>query len=158
MKSISISAQGISRLNWVCKWQNGLSRALKPAIHILAGENVCIQQTRPIQASEVLAALQTARISSGVVTTGLKTTLTGISVEASRFSTIFLECSATWAKVWGPYKCWLPVMNQISSSFREFMVLPFSAKMDRGWEHIIIQPRYLYYPLVQKRYTSLSIT
>ena len=47
MKSMSIVDQGRSRLNCVCRWTNGFCRAVSPAIHILAGEKVCIQQIRP---------------------------------------------------------------------------------------------------------------
>ena len=64
----------------------GLVEGVKPAIHILAGEKVCIQQTRPTQFSAALASRQTCRIESGVVTTGLHSTSDrqpGRSVEPS---------------------------------------------------------------------------
>jgi len=43
MKSISISDQGISRLNWVCRCRIGFFRIESPEIHIFAGEKVCDQ-------------------------------------------------------------------------------------------------------------------
>jgi hypothetical protein len=46
----------------------------KPLIHILAGENVCIQVIRPMQFFEVFASVHNSVIESGVVSTGLKTT------------------------------------------------------------------------------------
>ena len=51
MKSMSISAHGRSRLYCVWRWTRGLRRSVSPAIHILAGENVCIQAMTPTQAS-----------------------------------------------------------------------------------------------------------
>ena len=87
MKSMSIVDQGRSRLNCVCRWTNGFCRAVSPAIHILAGEKVCIQSTRPAQLAAELASRQTSRIDCGVVTSGLKTTRTGRRPEALSPST-----------------------------------------------------------------------
>ena len=55
----------------------GFFSSVSPAIHILAGENVCIQVIRPTQASLELASRHSRRMASGVVSTGLKTTFTG---------------------------------------------------------------------------------
>ena len=60
MKSISISFQGISRLNCVCKCNKGFCRIFNPPIHILAGEKVCIHAIMPIQFRSVLASWQIA--------------------------------------------------------------------------------------------------
>src|SRR6056297_2044311 len=98
-------SHGISALNWVCRWHKGLLNILSPAIHILAGEKVCIQVTTPIQEVELLASRQSAVISCGVVTMGLKTKLTGNFSAAFKPSTISFELLATCFKVSGPYKC-----------------------------------------------------
>jgi alpha-N-arabinofuranosidase len=57
MKSMSISDQGMSRLNWVCRCTKGFCSTFRPAIHILAGENVCIQVISPTQFSALLASI-----------------------------------------------------------------------------------------------------
>ena len=80
MKSMSISAQGRSRLNCVCRWSSGFCRAASPAIHIFAGEKVCIHAITPMQSAAAFASRQSRRIASGVVSTGLCTTRTGIGL------------------------------------------------------------------------------
>jgi hypothetical protein len=77
MKSMSIVAQGRSRLNCVWRCAQGLRSAVSPAIHILAGENVCIQKTSPAQFGALLASRHAAVTSSGRVTTALHTTRAG---------------------------------------------------------------------------------
>ena len=52
---MSISAQGSVTLAWVCRCSSGLRSASSPAIHILAGEKVCIQAITPMQSSSALA-------------------------------------------------------------------------------------------------------
>ena len=86
MKSMSISPHGRSRLNCVWRWTNGLRSADRPPIHIFAGEKVCIHRMRPAQFASWLASRQSARISSGVVSSALKTTFSGIRFEAPRAS------------------------------------------------------------------------
>ena len=76
---MSMSAHGISRLYCVCRCSSGLVSEVNPPIHILAGENVCIQAIRPMQFGAALASRQSERIASGVVSTGLNTTFTGIA-------------------------------------------------------------------------------
>ncbi|OPZ71409.1 MAG: hypothetical protein BWY82_01729 [Verrucomicrobia bacterium ADurb.Bin474] len=66
-----------------------------PPIHILAGENVCIQQMRPAHLSSTLASAQSFRIASGPVRTDLNTTRTGIIGSASNDATISRECAST---------------------------------------------------------------
>src|SRR5215207_8184790 len=105
MKSMSIVDQGISRPYWVCRCRKGFLSRLNPAIHILAGEKVCIQVTSPTQVCEEFASKHNSRMASGVVRTGLKTTWTGISFEESNAAAISRECSATSSRVLGPYKC-----------------------------------------------------
>src|SRR6476646_7095099 len=105
MKSISIDDQGISRPNWVCKCRKGFLSRLRPPIHILAGEKVCIHVTSPTQFSVELASKHKLRIASGVVSTGLKITCTGIWADAPNDAAISRECSATVSNVFGPYKC-----------------------------------------------------
>lgn len=68
---------GVSLLYCVLKYSTGFGRAVKPPIHIFEGENVCIHVMTPAQSCVLLASSQTRRISPGVVTAGLKTTLPG---------------------------------------------------------------------------------
>ena len=42
---------GSAALAWVCRCSSGLRSASRPVIHILAGENVCIQAITPTQSS-----------------------------------------------------------------------------------------------------------
>jgi hypothetical protein len=102
MKSMSMVAHGRSRLNWVWRWTKGLRSAVSPAIHILAGEKVCIHRTSPTQAGEMLASPSSPRTSSGVLTTGFSTTRQGTRGDRSRVAAIVREFSATWLSVSGP--------------------------------------------------------
>jgi hypothetical protein len=95
MKSMSISAHGRSRLNCVCRCRSGFSSDLKPPIHIFAGENVCIHATTPTQLPAAFASRQTCRIDSGLLTTGLWTTRTGIDASSSSERAISRACSST---------------------------------------------------------------
>ena len=61
------------------RWSSGFCSACRPAIHIRAGENVCIQAMTPTQASAAFASRHAAAIASAEVTTGLSTTRTGIA-------------------------------------------------------------------------------
>src|SRR5699024_3738569 len=60
------------------------------------------------------AARAVSRIASRSVSTGFQTISTGMSEAASRVSAIVRDCAATWSRVSGPYRPWLPVRNQIS--------------------------------------------
>ena len=113
---MSISAQGRSRLNWVCRWRSGFWSAWSPPIHIRAGENVCIQAITPTHSSEALAARQAAAMLSDDLTIGLKTTRTGIESDLSRALAITPAFAATWPRTSSPYRSWLPVRNQTSYS------------------------------------------
>ena len=46
---MSMVAHGSATLSWVCRCSSGLRSASSPVIHILAGENVCIQAITPMQ-------------------------------------------------------------------------------------------------------------
>ena len=92
---MSISAHGRSRLYCVWRWTSGLRRSVRPAIHILAGENVCIQAMTPTQSGALSASRRTAAMPSGVVTTGLATIETGIAADSSRHAAIARACSST---------------------------------------------------------------
>jgi hypothetical protein len=72
----------------------------------------------PIQFGFALASWQMECISSGVLTVGLKTILTGIWGEASSALAMVWECVATCFNVSSQYKCWLPVTNQTSNVFK----------------------------------------
>ncbi len=112
MKSMSMADHGISLLNCVCRCTNGFCRAFRPAIHIFAGEKVCIHVIRPMHSGSLLASKHNARMASGVVTTGLKITCTGIPSDCERPWAIRWESSATCRSVSSPYRSWLPVTNQ----------------------------------------------
>jgi hypothetical protein len=62
MKSMSMDAQGRAAFSWVCRCSRGLRSASSPLIHILAGENVCIQAMTPTQAGSRFASSITCRI------------------------------------------------------------------------------------------------
>ena len=75
----------------------------------------------PTQVGAALASRQRVWMASGVVRTGLKTTLTGMWAEADSARAISCECSATCSSTSGPYRSWLPVTNQTSFFFRSNM-------------------------------------
>ena len=102
MKSMSISDQGRSRLNCVCRCRSGFCSEPRPPIHIFAGENVCIHATTPTQLSAAFASRQTCRIDSGLFTTGLCTTRTGIVASASSEPAISRAWSSTWRSASSP--------------------------------------------------------
>ena len=102
MKSMSIEPHGRSRLNCVWRCRKGFWSDVRPAIHIFAGEKVCIQRTRPTQLFATLASARSAVISSGVFTTGLKTTRQGMRADWSSAVAIACELSATCFSVSGP--------------------------------------------------------
>ena len=99
---MSIDPQGSDRLACVCRCSNGLPNAWRPAIHIFAGENVCIQAITPMQASSVRASRQQRRIASAVVSTGCSTIRTGIALDARSAATTAADWSATWRSVSSP--------------------------------------------------------
>ncbi len=92
MKSMSIVAHGMSRLYCVCRCATGLRSCLRPLIHIFDGENVWHQVMRPMHSGALFASWQSAVMSSGVVITGLKTTLTGIAGAIFSAPAISCEC------------------------------------------------------------------
>src|SRR5580704_5151289 len=93
MKSMSMVDQGSASLNCVCKCSKGLLKERSPAIHMRAGEKVCIQQIRPTQLAELLASWHKRRIESESVITGLQATCTGITGD----SCIPLAMAAAWS-------------------------------------------------------------
>src|SRR5262249_9175979 len=95
---------------------------LSPPIHIFAGENVCIHATTPTQLPAVFASRQSCRIDSGLLTTGLCTTRTGIAASASSEPATSRACSSTWWSASSPYRSWLPVRNQTSCAPSAFPV------------------------------------
>ena len=101
MKSMSIVPHGKSRWNWVCRCTSGVSNTLSPAIHILAGEKVCIQAITPRQSREAPAARQTASIESAEVTTALNRIGTGKPARL-RPSTSSRLLASTWRRTSGP--------------------------------------------------------
>jgi hypothetical protein len=93
----------------------GFCSAISPAIHMRAGEKVCIQVTRPAQRGSLLACRHSARMPSLSVTVGLITSRAGSVPAALRPATICSALAATCCSVLGPYRCWLPTTNQVSS-------------------------------------------
>ena len=114
MYSMSICAQGRARLNCVCRCSSGLARTLSPAIHICAGEKVCIQRISPAQSSAALASRQRRRIASGVVAVSRSTMRTGTASAASSAPAISRASAATAASTCSPYISWLPATNHSS--------------------------------------------
>src|SRR6185312_12504252 len=117
MKSMSISAQGSTSLAWVCSCNRGLRSASMPAIHIFAGENVCIQAINPMQSSSLLASSAMRRIASALVSTGFHT-ISAPGLPAASRSATRRHWSATWSRVSWPYRPWLPVRNQTCEGAR----------------------------------------
>src|SRR5271163_4990934 len=102
MKSMSMVDQGNCSLNCVCRCSNGLSRDCRPAIHMRAGEKVCIQVMRPTQFFELFASRHNCRIESLPVITGLARIFTGICEDVANACAIAVECSSTCFRVSGP--------------------------------------------------------
>jgi hypothetical protein len=102
MKSMSMDAHGSAWLSWVCRCSSGLRSASSPVIHILAGENVCIQAITPRQAGSALASSITVRIAALSVSTGLLTISAEIPPDEVRSCWICCDCAATWSRVSGP--------------------------------------------------------
>ena len=71
-------------------------------IHILAGLKVCIHAMTPTQSSSALASTRARRIASASVSTGLATTRTGTSADASSAPEISPDWAATWSSTSGP--------------------------------------------------------
>jgi len=102
MKSMSISSQGRSRLYWVWRWTRGLRRLPRPAIHIRAGEKVCIQATTPMQSGAASASRRRPSMASGVVTTCFGTIRTGMDGAASRAAAMPQAFSSTRVRMASP--------------------------------------------------------
>ncbi len=77
-------------------------RAWRPAIHIFAGLNVCIQVITPITLSEALASRITRSMASREVRTGFHTTVAGTYGLFARWSTTPWDWSATCARTSSP--------------------------------------------------------
>ena len=73
---MSIVDHGSSMPAWVCRCSSGLRSASRPAIHIFAGEKVCIHATTPTHAGSELASSIWRWIDAASSSTGFHTTLT----------------------------------------------------------------------------------
>ena len=91
MKSKSMVSHGSSTLACVCRCSSGVRSASRPAIHILAGENVCIHAITPMTESSALASSAARRIASESVRTGFQTTFAGQRVARAR-AAISCDC------------------------------------------------------------------
>ena len=85
---MSIVDHGSSMPACVCRWSSGFCSASRPAIHIFAGEKVCIHATTPTHAASELASSIWRWIDEASIRTGFHTTLTGRSPTSTRRSTI----------------------------------------------------------------------
>src|SRR5215469_14789651 len=130
MKSMSMVVHGSSSLNCVCRWRWGFASDRRPAIHIRAGENVCIQLISPMQLRELLASQHKRSMDSPVVTTGLATIFTGIDGDSDSAAPMARECCSTALRVSWPYRCWLPVTNQTSSPEKSIILI--ASTIDRA--------------------------
>ncbi len=99
---MSMSAQGSDRLACVCRCSNGVFNASRPAIHILAGEKVCIQAISPMHCGSTFAAVTTRWMATGSVSTGFHSTGAGRPAVAFSVSTSARDCCSTRASVSGP--------------------------------------------------------
>jgi hypothetical protein len=102
MKSMSMDAHGSASLSWVCRCSNGLRSTSSPVIHILAGENVCIQAITPTHDGSLLAACITSRIAAASVSTGRHTSSTLTAPESVSARWIRCDWPATWSRVSAP--------------------------------------------------------
>ncbi len=130
---MSISAHGRSRLYCVCRCSRGFRSAASPAIHIFAGENVCIHATTPTQVVAAFASRIEARIASGLVATPFSSTRTGIVSSASSEAAISRACSSTCRRASAPYISWLPATSQTSSCSSAFIAEPPSSLVCQLW-------------------------
>ena len=86
----------------VCRCSSGFCSASRPAIHILAGEKVCIQAIRPTHAGELLASSTRWWIDPESMSTGFQTTSTGSSPDDRSRSAMRRDWEATCSSVSGP--------------------------------------------------------
>jgi len=93
MNSMSIVDHGNDIPACVCRCSSGTSNASSPAIHILAGEKVCIQVTTPTHSSAAFASRMQRRMDDASSSTGFQTTETGSA--ASSLSAISRDWTAT---------------------------------------------------------------
>ena len=88
---------------WVCRCSSGFCSASSPAIHIFAGEKVCIQAITPTHSGALLASSIWRWIDAASSSTGFQTTRTGRLVAERRSrSAMPCDCAATWSRVSGP--------------------------------------------------------
>ena len=99
---MSMSAHGSATLACVCRCSSGLRSASSPAIHIFAGENVCIQAISPMHESSAVASRHSRLMASASVSTGFQTTRITMSGAASSASAITWDWLATWRRVSSP--------------------------------------------------------
>ena len=136
---MSISAHGRSRLNCVCRCSSGFRSAASPAIHIFAGENVCIHATTPTHVVAAFASRITARIASGLVATpfsrrGREPLPPRRARRRSR-----ARAPRPAAGRSAPYISWLPATSQTSNCSSAFIarttVLALSPALARPQRH-----------------------
>ncbi len=99
---MSMDSHGSAALSWVCRCSRGLRSTSSPVIHILAGENVCIQASTPTHAGSALASSMTWRMAPESVSTGFQMISAEIRPESESVPWICWDCLATWSSVSGP--------------------------------------------------------
>ena len=92
---MSIWSHGSSRSNWVWRCSSGLLSALRPPIHIRAGEKVCIHAITPTHSSSALASASTRRMASASVSGSRSTIAIGMAGLSLSASASVRECSCT---------------------------------------------------------------
>ena len=99
---MSMVDHGSATPDCVCRCSSGFWSASSPAIHILAGEKVCIHAMTPTHAGSELASSICRWIEPASSSTGFHTTLTGRPATSLRRATMACDCEATWSSVSGP--------------------------------------------------------
>ena len=86
----------------MCRCNIGFCSACRPLIHIFAGENVCIHVMTPTHAGSALTSSIWRWIASCSLSTGWRTTVSGIAPDELSSSTTRADWSATWRSVSSP--------------------------------------------------------
>ena len=117
MKSKSMSPTAARRWPACAGAAAACRSASRPAIHILAGLNVCIHAITPITGSSAFASSTVRRIASASVRTGFQTMLHRHRRGVGELrGDLPATARPPGASVSSPYRCWLPVRNQTSKS------------------------------------------
>ena len=89
---MSMVDHGSAMPAWVCRCSSGLRSASSPAIHIFAGEKVCIQAITPTHCGALLASSICRWIEAASSSTGFQTTRDREAGDAPSRATISCDC------------------------------------------------------------------